>query len=78
MEDAKQTIVRQLETECTIRGVATDLAILAREQQQITEIPNKYQEFARLFNDKAADSVKTLLCLKILNVSTVYCEYKGQ
>jgi hypothetical protein len=54
-EEAKQTIVRQLESECTIRGVATDLAIQAREQQIEAELPKEYQEFARLFSDEAAD-----------------------
>jgi hypothetical protein len=43
---AKQSIVRQLETECTIRGVATDLAIQAGEQQTEAELPKEYQEFA--------------------------------
>jgi hypothetical protein len=35
--------------------VATNLAIQAGEQQQAPEIPKEYQEFAQLFNDKAAD-----------------------
>jgi hypothetical protein len=51
-EDTKNSIVQQLETECTIRGVATDLAIQAGEQQKVTEIPKEYQE---LFNDEAAN-----------------------
>jgi hypothetical protein len=54
-DETKQTIVRQLESECTIRGVATDLAIQAGEQQTNAELPPEYQEFARLFNDEAAD-----------------------
>jgi hypothetical protein len=54
-EGAKQSIVRQLETECTIRGVATDLAIQAGEQQTEAELPKEYQEFSRLFSDEAAD-----------------------
>jgi hypothetical protein len=37
-EGEKHSIVRQLETECTIRGVATELAIQAGEQQTNTEI----------------------------------------
>jgi hypothetical protein len=41
--------------ECTIRGVATDLAIQAGEQQVNAELPPDNQEFARLFNDEAAD-----------------------
>jgi hypothetical protein len=54
-DETKQTIVRQLESECTIRGVATELAIQAGEQQTNAELPPEYQEFARLFNDEAAD-----------------------
>jgi hypothetical protein len=51
----KHSIVRQLDGECSIRGVATDLAIQAGEQQVNAELPPEYQEFARLFNDEAAD-----------------------
>jgi hypothetical protein len=54
-EDTKQSIIRQLESECTIRGVATKLAIHAGEQQIDTTLPPECQEFARLFNDEAAD-----------------------
>jgi hypothetical protein len=54
-EQTKQSIVQQLDAECTIRGVATDLAIQAGEQQTDATLPEEYQEFARLFNDKAAD-----------------------
>jgi hypothetical protein len=54
-EGAKQSIVRQLETECTIRGVATDLAIQAGEQQTEAELPKEYQDFSQLFSDEAAD-----------------------
>jgi hypothetical protein len=54
-ESTKQSIVRQLDAECTIRGVATDLAIQAGEQQTDATLPEEYQEFARLFNDEAAD-----------------------
>jgi hypothetical protein len=51
----KQSIVRQLETECSICGVSTDIAIQAGEQTKDVEIPKEYQEFARLFNDEAVD-----------------------
>jgi hypothetical protein len=54
-ETDKQSIVRQLEDECHTRGVATDLAIQARAEQQQAELPKEYQEFARLFSDEAAD-----------------------
>jgi hypothetical protein len=54
-EGEKHSIVRQLQTECTIRGVATELAIQAGEQQTNMEIPKEYQEFLQLFNDEAVD-----------------------
>jgi hypothetical protein len=54
-EDEKQSIIRQLETECHIQGVATDLAIQAGVEQNEAELPKEYKEFARLFSDEAAD-----------------------
>jgi hypothetical protein len=54
-DKVKQSIVRQLESECTIRGVATDLAIQAGEQQVDATLPPEFQEFTWLFSDKAAD-----------------------
>jgi hypothetical protein len=54
-EDTKQSIVQQLETECHIRSVATDLAIEAGAEQQEVKLPEEYQEFARLFSDEAVD-----------------------
>jgi hypothetical protein len=54
-EHTKQSIVRQLDAECTIRGVATNLAIQAGEQQTDAILPKEYQEFTRLFNNEAAD-----------------------
>jgi hypothetical protein len=54
-EENKQSIVRQLESECSIRGVATELAIQAGEQQMEAQLPPEYQEFARLFSDEAVD-----------------------
>jgi hypothetical protein len=44
-EEAKQSIVRQLDSECTIQGVATDLAIQAGVEQKEAELPKEYQEF---------------------------------
>jgi hypothetical protein len=55
MEENKRSIVRQLEVECHVRGVATDLAIQAGAEQQQAELPKEYQEFTRLFSDEAAD-----------------------
>jgi hypothetical protein len=54
-EGHKQSIVRQLESECNIRGVATELAIQAGEQQTEAQLPPEYQKFARLFSNEAAD-----------------------
>jgi hypothetical protein len=54
-ENAKRSIVRQLETECHVRSVATDLAIEAGAEQKEAILPEEYKEFARLFNDEAAD-----------------------
>jgi hypothetical protein len=54
-ENAKQSIVRQLETECHVRSVATNLAIEAGAEQNDAQLPEEYKEFARLFSDEAAD-----------------------
>jgi hypothetical protein len=54
-EDTKQSIVRQLETECHVRSVATDLAIEAGAEQTEAQLPEEYKEFTRLFSDEAAD-----------------------
>jgi hypothetical protein len=54
-EETKQSIVRQLETECHVRSVATDLAIEAGAEQHEAALPEEYKEFARLFSDEAAD-----------------------
>jgi hypothetical protein len=53
-EDTKQSIVRQLDAECSIQSMATDLAIQAGAEQNKAELPKEYQEFARLFSDEAA------------------------
>jgi hypothetical protein len=55
MHDEKQLIVWQLETECTIQGVSTDLAIQAGEQTKDAKIPKEYQEFTQLFSNEATD-----------------------
>jgi hypothetical protein len=40
-EDTKQSIVRQLETECHVRSVATDLAIEAGAEQHEAALPEE-------------------------------------
>jgi hypothetical protein len=54
-ESTKQSIVRQLETECHVRSVATDLAIEAGAEQKEAQLPEEYKKFTRLFSDEAAD-----------------------
>jgi hypothetical protein len=54
-ENAKQSIVQQLDLECTVQSVATDLAIQVGVEQQEATLPEEYKEFAQLFNDEAAD-----------------------
>jgi hypothetical protein len=54
-ENEKQSIVRQLETECHVRSVATNLAIEAGAEQNEAILPEEYKEFTRLFSDEAAD-----------------------
>jgi hypothetical protein len=54
-DKTKHAIIRQLELECAVRGVATELAIQAGEQQINTKLPSEYQEFKCLFSDEAAD-----------------------
>jgi hypothetical protein len=54
-EETKQSIVRQLESECTIWGISTNLTIQAKEQQVDAEVPKEYHEFTRLFNKEATN-----------------------
>jgi hypothetical protein len=53
-ETEKHSIVQQLESESTIRGISTDLAIQAGEQQEATKIPEEYQYLAQVFDDEAS------------------------
>ena len=46
----KQNIVNQLEEQCMIRGIATELAIQAGEGKKKVEIPPQYAKFKRLFS----------------------------
>ena len=52
--EAKQGIVQQLEEQCTIRGIATELAIQAGEGKKKVEIPPQYAKFKRLFSEEAS------------------------
>jgi hypothetical protein len=53
-ESEKHSIVRQLESECTIGGILTDLAVQAGTHQIAAKIPEEYQEFSPVFDDEAS------------------------
>jgi hypothetical protein len=53
-ESEKHSIVRQLESKCTVRGISTDLAIQAGTHQTAMKIPEEYQEFNSVFDDEAS------------------------
>ena len=44
-EEEKTRIVQELEQDCTIRGISTDLDIQAKKQQERTEVPAEYSSF---------------------------------
>ena len=50
----KLEVVHQLEEQCTIRGIATELAIQAGEGKKKVEIPPQYTKFKRLFSEEAS------------------------
>ena len=50
----KTEIVNQLEEQCTIRGIAMELAIQAGEGKKKVEIPPQYAKFKRLFSEEAS------------------------
>ena len=52
--ESKQEIMHQLEEQCTIRGIATELAIQAGEGKKKVEIPLQYAKFKRLFSEEAS------------------------
>jgi hypothetical protein len=43
-----------LESECTARGISTDLAVQVGTHQVATKIPEEYQEFSSVFDDEAS------------------------
>ena len=54
MQEAKEAIVQKLEEQCTIRGIATELAIQAGEGKKKVKIPAVYEHFKRLFSEEAS------------------------
>jgi hypothetical protein len=56
-EAEKHSIVHQLESESTIRGISTDLAVQAGTHQAAVKVPEEYKEFSLVFNDEASQRV---------------------
>ena len=50
----KMNIMNQLEEQCTIRGIAMELAIQAGEGRKQVEIPPQYAKFKRLFSEEVS------------------------
>jgi hypothetical protein len=50
-DDEKQSIVRTLETQSTIRGVSTELVVQAGQNTKAAIIPPEYAKFRNLFSD---------------------------
>ena len=50
----KGEIVSQLEEQCVVQGIATELAIQAGEGKKKVEIPPQYTKFKRLFSEEAS------------------------
>ena len=53
-QEEKETIIQELEQQSTIRGIATELAIQAREGKKKVEIPKEYEHFKQLFSEEAS------------------------
>ena len=53
-EEEKMRIVHELEQDCTIRGISTDLDIQANKQQEKATVPAEYSSFSRLFSEEAS------------------------
>jgi hypothetical protein len=53
-ESEKHSIIQQLESECTARGISTDLAVQAGTHQIAAEIPKEYKKYSSVFDDKAS------------------------
>jgi hypothetical protein len=51
-DEEKQSIVRTLETQCAIRGVATELAVQAGQNQVAAVVPKVYERFSNLFSNE--------------------------
>jgi hypothetical protein len=56
-EAEKHSIVCELESECTIRGISTDLVVQAGTHQAAVKIPEEYAEFSSVFDDEASQRI---------------------
>ena len=50
----KEEIINQLQEQCTIGGIATELAIQAGEGKKKVEVPPQYAKFKCLFSEEAS------------------------
>jgi hypothetical protein len=53
-EEEKHHIVCTLESQSTIQGVSTELAIQAGQNKVVAEVPKVYDRFCKLFSSKAS------------------------
>jgi hypothetical protein len=51
-KEEKQSIVQMLETQFTIQGVVTELAVQAGQNQVAAVVPKVYEQFSKLFSNK--------------------------
>ena len=66
-EEEKTRIVHELEQDCTIRGISTDLDIQAKKQQEKAVVPAEYSSFSRLFSEEASQRFPPITTLGSCN-----------
>ena len=52
--DQKCRIIRQLENDCAVRTIATDIAIEAEKDKKEVTLPSEYQRYASVFSEEEA------------------------
>ena len=52
--DQKCRIIRKLENDCTVRTIATDIAIEAEKDKKEVTLPPEYQKYASVFSKEEA------------------------
>jgi hypothetical protein len=58
--EEKRSIIRTLETQSTIQGVATELAVQAGQNQVAAVVPKVYKQFSKLFSNEESARVPPL------------------